>query len=250
MVRKEVLDASLNLCPNCGGVWVRGKDLKALSGIDISAHRRVLCPVCKASLSLMDVRGVEIDFCGKCSGVWLDMGEIERLTGIDPFLEKSDEKLLSFRDAVVQTRNVENMRKWLDEATEHQEASAIDDVFLIHNNGCLIAHCTRRLKPEMDDDILSSMLVAVQNFVKDSFKDEASIELKSIDFGEKRILIERGNHVIVAAVVSGDVPQKLEGRMAGTIDAVEKKYGKALEQWGGSLDELRGAKELLKGVYE
>jgi len=44
----------------------------------------------------------------------------------------------------------------------------IEDVFLMYRDGRLIAHNTRRLRPDVDGDILSGMLTAVTAFVKDS----------------------------------------------------------------------------------
>ncbi len=45
--------------------------------------------------------------------------------------------------------------------------AVIEDLFPLAKNGVLIRHCTRRLEPGSDSDILSAMLVAVQDFVND-----------------------------------------------------------------------------------
>ncbi|MDD1770411.1 MAG: PKD domain-containing protein, partial [Methanomassiliicoccales archaeon] len=84
--------------------------------------------------------------------------------------------------------------------------AAVDEVFIIYEDGRLIAHQTRRLKPGMDDEILSSMLIALQSFVKDSFKDESATHLQRLDFGEKMILIEKGDHLFLAVVLHGGSP--------------------------------------------
>jgi PKD repeat protein len=68
----------------------------------------------------------------------------------------------------------------------------IDDVFIIFQDGCLISHDSRRLRPGVDDDLLSSMLIAIQEFVMDSFKDEEETGINRLDFGEKKVLVERG----------------------------------------------------------
>ncbi|NIS10535.1 MAG: hypothetical protein GWN39_00775, partial [Thermoplasmata archaeon] len=60
-------------------------------------------------------------------------------------------------------------------------------------------------KPDQDDAVLSAMLVAIQGFVQESFKDEADTRLKEIAFGNRRILLERGIHMLLAVVVSEDV---------------------------------------------
>src|SRR2546425_426264 len=78
----------------------------------------------------------------------------------------------------------------------------IEDVFLLYNDGLLIKHETRRLKPDVDSDILSGMLTAVQAFVKDSFRSEDA-ELNEMTFGQMHILLGRGEWLILAAIIGG-----------------------------------------------
>ena len=49
------------------------------------------------------------------------------------------------------------------------EGFAVEDLFLTYRDGRLIQHTTRRLKADMDVDIMTSMLSAVQEFIKESF---------------------------------------------------------------------------------
>src|SRR5439155_5380198 len=84
-----------------------------------------------------------------------------------------------------------------------EEAALIDDVFLLYNDGLLIKHETRRLKPDVDSDILSGMLTAVQAFVKDSFRSDEGDELNEMTFGEMHILLGRGKWLILAAIIGG-----------------------------------------------
>src|SRR3972149_580152 len=46
--------------------------------------------------------------------------------------------------------------------------AAIDDLFLLHNSGILICHYSTPLRPDVDSDIPSGMLMAVRNFVADA----------------------------------------------------------------------------------
>lgn len=119
----------------------------------------------------------------------------------------------------------------------------VDEVFVIYSDGNLIAHQTRRLKPGMDDEVLSSMLAAVQSFVRDSFKDESSTSLNRLDFGEKKLLVERGQYLIVAAVLHGKREGKAPQRLKEVLEHAEAKYTDVLADWDGDLDKLRGIKE-------
>jgi PKD repeat protein len=134
-------------------------------------------------------------------------------------------------------------------------AMVVDEVFIIYQDGNLMAHQTRRLKPGMDDQILGSMLVAIQEFVRDSFKDEASTGLSRMDFGDKKVLVEKGAYIYLAVVLHGKREGNVAQRMKDTISRTESDYYQALEGWDGDLDKVRGIKEetdsLLKsGVIE
>jgi PKD repeat protein len=125
----------------------------------------------------------------------------------------------------------------------HRARMVVDDVFIIYNDGNLMAHQTRRLKPGVDDQILGSMLVAIQNFVKDSFKDEASTGLNRMDFGEKKVLVEKGDHIYLAVVLHGKREGRVPQRMREAISKAENDYYEALAGWDGDLEKVRGIKD-------
>ncbi|MDD1755844.1 MAG: PKD domain-containing protein [Methanomassiliicoccales archaeon] len=133
-----------------------------------------------------------------------------------------------------------------------RQSVAVDEVFIIYQDGRLMAHQTRRLKPGMDDDILSSMLVAIQSFVKDSFKDESSTHLQRLDFGEKKILVERGSSFFLAVVLHGKRAGAVPTKMQRVIEDIEKEYHEALREWDGDFEKVRGIKDstgkLMKGL--
>jgi len=130
-----------------------------------------------------------------------------------------------------------------------EEEGAIEDVFLIYNNGLLITHATRRLVPNVDQEILSGMLTAIQEFVKDSFQQFKTSELKSLDFGENKILIERGHHVYLAVVQSGIPFVAIQGRMKDVISKIENDFGSKLEKWDGAVASLPGIGDTVKLVF-
>ena len=121
----------------------------------------------------------------------------------------------------------------------------IDEVFFLHRSGELIRHYTRRMKPDVDSDILSGMLVAVQDFVSDTFKFRKG-ELNQLKFGEYRIAIIRCKNAILAAVTAGPEPKKLESQLRDVCKEIEAKLGDKLEGWSGMPDELSDADEIIK----
>jgi hypothetical protein len=122
----------------------------------------------------------------------------------------------------------------------------VEDVFLVHNDGRLIGHETRKFREDIDEDIFSGMLTIVQDFVKDSFRKRSEGGLKRLDFGGNMIVIERGPHVYLACVVAGDEPTFLPLHMVEVIGEIEEEYGGVLEGWSGMLTELDGIDEMIR----
>lgn len=138
------------------------------------------------------------------------------------------------------------LRRWMEKPT------IVDEIFLLHRSGLLMKHYTRRLKPDLDTDILSAMLVAVQEFVKDSFRGEKGT-LDELKFGELRIIIARGKNTLLASVVHGEHPEDVVPQLRMALEDVEKKHGRTLEKWNGTDQEIHGVdsimKDLIKGEY-
>jgi uncharacterized repeat protein (TIGR01451 family) len=127
----------------------------------------------------------------------------------------------------------------------NRKKSAIDEVFFLHRSGELIKHYTRRMKPDVDSDILSGMLVAVQDFVSDTFKFRKG-ELNHLKFGEYRIAIIRSEHAILAAVTEGPEAKKLETQLKAVSKEIEEKLGDDIADWSGIPEELDAADAIIK----
>jgi uncharacterized repeat protein (TIGR01451 family) len=135
--------------------------------------------------------------------------------------------------------------------------TVIDEVFLLHKDGLLIKHFTRRIRPDVDSDILSGMLIAVQNFVNESFIGAEGLQkegqLDELRFGEFKMVIERGQWVIVAAVLSGDPTNRVKEDVKAAIRDLEAALGGKLEDWSGDMRSVEGAdayvQNLIAGAY-
>ncbi|MCX6650608.1 MAG: PKD domain-containing protein [Methanomassiliicoccales archaeon] len=126
----------------------------------------------------------------------------------------------------------------------------VDEVFVMYHDGTLLAHQTRRLKPGMDDDILGGMLIALQNFVRDSFKDEISTVLSRMDFGERKLLVERKDDFFLAVMLSGKRAGSAPQRMLKVLDSIEDGYSEVLKEWDGNLEKVRGIREETKPMFQ
>ena len=128
----------------------------------------------------------------------------------------------------------------------------IDEVFLIYKDGRLIKHFTRRIKPDVDQDILSSMLTAVQDFIRDSFRGESG-DLNHMQFGRFQILMGNGRFITVAAVLMGDEIEPFRPQIIKAIDQMEADYEIILRDWDGDVEQLnvlgRYIMDLIEGRY-
>jgi len=122
----------------------------------------------------------------------------------------------------------------------------IEQAFLVYRDGSLLAHTTNRMIPEMDNQIFSSMLMAIQDFVKDSFKDEKEWHLNRLEFGGKKMFIAMGaNDSYNLTLVYQGRDRGLEKISRKTIAAVDAKFGDPLKDWDGNLDKVRGVQNIL-----
>jgi len=135
------------------------------------------------------------------------------------------------------------------ETAEAERNTSIEDIFLLHRSGLLLKHYTRRLRPNVDSDVLSGMLVAVQDFVKDSFRGEKG-QLNEIRFGEIRIVIIEGKWTILAAVVRGARPYDVQPELGYALTDLESKYEDPLIDWDGTMDQIQDVDKIMGDLIE
>ncbi len=121
----------------------------------------------------------------------------------------------------------------------------MEELYLVYNDGRLIASEHSR-EAKVDSDIMSSMLTAINDFVKDSFQTEGN--LGAIDYGENKIILERGENTVMAAVVYGEATRDLRSKMGGAVIDLEEQFGEDLAAWDGDIDKLAGTKEILAPI--
>ncbi len=114
----------------------------------------------------------------------------------------------------------------------------IDEVFLVTRSGILIQHLSQGSGPGLrkDDDLVASMFVAIQEFVRDSFDTKATLD--ELSFAGRKAAVLRGRHVVLAALVSRGNPRYLFPQMKAVERALEKAHGPALVDWDGRVASL------------
>ncbi len=120
----------------------------------------------------------------------------------------------------------------------------IDEAFLIHADGMLIAHTTIGRETEIDKDIFSGMLTAIQSFIGDSFREVEDSPVKRIEFGDHKIMIEKGKSVYLAVVYRGHENARNVLPIKNAIKEIEKKY--SVESVDESSSEFSGVGEIIE----
>ncbi len=122
----------------------------------------------------------------------------------------------------------------------------VDEVFLVHPSGLLVVHLSKNLKSEKDRDVVAGMLTAVQSFIQEAFANGPSRELRQMDFGKRKILLQKGFHTYLAVIVRGRQPAGFTSRMKRALGTVERAYWRVLASWDGRTETLDGADDLLR----
>src|SRR3989440_219282 len=130
----------------------------------------------------------------------------------------------------------------------------IEDVFLLnHRDGILIKHETRRLRPDGDTDILTGMLTAVQQFVKEALRGDDYADLNEMTVGHMHILIGRGKWLVLAARIEGDGSEPWTVQIERCIKDMEDHHWDQIEDWDGDMTLARVLtpyiKKLIDGAY-
>lgn len=114
----------------------------------------------------------------------------------------------------------------------------LEELFLMHDSGMLIRHWSRTGSRGHDSDIMSGMLIVLQEFVRDTWHthQDEDAPLKEMRFGGQRVLLARGSHTVLAAVVQGRYLNGLPRKLQDTVQEFERSNAKVLANWNGNVD--------------
>jgi len=127
---------------------------------------------------------------------------------------------------------------------DRKAPSRVLEAFLVYQDGRLVSRSRISEAVGLDSDLFSSMLTAVQSFVKDSMSNAGNIN--QISMGNQRILMERGPQMSLAVVVEGEEPKGLRSRMRRALITIWDIYKDRLKHWDGCLDGMEGVKDILR----
>ena len=123
----------------------------------------------------------------------------------------------------------------------------VEQVFLIHRpSGLLLQHLRAAETEAQDADMVSGMLTAIRDFVRDSFDVAEDEGLQTLKVGDLSVWIEQGPHALLAVVVRGSAPPSLRTALQQALEAVHAQYSDLLEPFDGDTARFEGTRPLLE----
>ena len=124
----------------------------------------------------------------------------------------------------------------------------VEAVYLVYNDGRLLGHVFSE-DQQTDPEILTSMLMAVNDFVADSLG--ATGNIGNLEFGANSIVIEKAKHCYMVSMNYGEPSDSLRVGLQKQLILIEDKYLNKLDGWDGDTSAFEGCtSNLVKVLLE
>jgi len=123
----------------------------------------------------------------------------------------------------------------------------IELALLANENGMNLGTVSRE-NSSLDPDIISGMMAAVRNFVKDSLSIHAGKELaergvERFEMQGYNILVCQGNLLNLTLILSGSIPDHLISEMRRVLGNIEEANQEMIANWQGSMSAIEGVEK-------
>jgi OOP family OmpA-OmpF porin len=170
----------------------------------------------------------------------------ETVRGMIESTNRAIEASLSWEGLRWRLEAMRSGRSFAEVALLHSLVYRVEQLLLIDKKtGLLIRHLVAPEVEAQDPDMVSGMLTAIRDFVRDSFGSAESDSLATFQVGELQVLVEDSPHAALAAVVRGHPPPDLRQAMQEALEAIEGRLGAALAKFDGDATPLAAADRLL-----
>jgi OOP family OmpA-OmpF porin len=134
---------------------------------------------------------------------------------------------------------------------KHALIYRVEQAFLIHaESGLLLAHATAPELKVPDADLISGMLTAIQDFVRDSFRPGEGATLRTFSVGEHTVQVEAGPLALLALVIRGQAPEAVLRKQQDTLETVHLQFSTPLTDFSGDAVPFESARPLLEECLE
>jgi CheY-like chemotaxis protein len=111
----------------------------------------------------------------------------------------------------------------------------VEQIFLIHKKtGLLLQHVMAQEAVIQDADLVSGMLTAIQDFVRDSFGSlSGQYELETIQVGDFNVRIAHGPQVFLGSVIRGFPPSHIKTVFQTAVEEIQRDFSDELDAFNG-----------------
>ena len=133
----------------------------------------------------------------------------------------------------------------------HRLRYRVEQVFLIHREtGLLLHHVASDGAVVQDQHVVSGMLTAIQNYVRDSFGAAPDQALDQFQVGDWTVWVEQGAHSYLAGVIRGTPPANLRERFRDALDHIHAHHADALAYFAGDAAPFKTTQVNLENCLE
>jgi len=123
----------------------------------------------------------------------------------------------------------------------------VEQVFLIHRKtGLLLQHVSADPVVAHDADMVSGMLTAIQDFIRDSFGGSNGHALDQACVGDLTIWVEQTRDVFLAAAIRGNPIQGLRTTLQETVEKIQIDLRQQLEAFDGNAAPFESSRPILE----
>lgn len=152
---------------------------------------------------------------------------------LDSFNQIMDQSL-SWRGMQWRLEALRTGRPFTEVALLHSLVFRVEQVFLIHKQtGLSLGHAAASSVAMQDPSLISGMLSAIQDFVRDSFNASKGQGIERMNVGDLDVWVEDGPYAIVATVIRGVAPRALRDLMAEVLENIHREYSTQLDNFNG-----------------
>jgi outer membrane protein OmpA-like peptidoglycan-associated protein len=133
----------------------------------------------------------------------------------------------------------------------HTLSYRVEQVFLIHKEtGLLLQHVIAESVPGQDGEMISGMLTAIQDFMRDSFGGAEGESLDTVEYGDRTLWIEQGPQAILAGVVWGNAPRELKIVFQEALESIHFEMREALGSFQGDASPFTAIRHYLEACLQ
>ena len=142
-------------------------------------------------------------------------------------------------------------RPFAEVVLSHSLVFRVEQVFLVHREtGLLLEHVAADPASAQDVDLVSGMLTAIQDFVRDSFSVDSEQAVDTMRVGDLGVWVEQGEKAYVAAEVRGTPPIGLRRVLRDALETIHLELAEAFERFSGDASPFEEARHHLEGCLQ